>query len=468
MTDNRQKTGWRKAATLCLQCAMTLLVTFLSSCSTDYVNVIPKGSSALMSLDLAKMAEQSGMDDGERTALLKNVLGIDAPNECGIDLKQKVYAFETADGTLGVVAAVGSKSDLEKWIGLLAEKQKCSKPEEKKGFMFSVLHGNFIIGYSSDAILIMGPSVGSAQAELQRRMAKWLKADEDNGIKDSRLFERLETLDSPVALVAQAQALPDKFATFFTLGAPKGTTPTDVYVAATMNSNGKGQLEITGESFAFDPTTDKALKDASAAYKPISGRLVDRVPADAALTVTCGLNGETFIDQLRGNSGLRAMLAGLNTALDIDKMIKSIDGDVLVAMPQVGGRQSQFMVVAQTANADWLADVDYWKKSCPAGTAITDGRQPNTFILKSSESTIFFGHNGKELTLASNEQLANATNTKAPQSALPVTQGDVKGLKLCAVANMKVITGSDSKTSMMTDMLKPLFGKVYTVVFSMK
>ncbi len=453
---------------MCLQCTVVLLLAFLSSCSTDYVNVIPKGSTALMSLDLTKMAEQSGMDDSERAALLKSVLGIDDPNECGIDLKQKVYAFETTDGTLGVVGAVDSKGDLEKWIGQLAEKQKCSKPEGKKGFMFTVLHGNFVVGYSSDAILIMGPSVGSAQAELQRRMAKWLKADEDNGIKDSRLFERLETLDCPVTLVAQAQALPDKFAAFFTLGAPKGTAPTDVYIGATMNSNGKGLLEITGESFSFDPTTDKALKDASAAYKPIGGNLIDRTPTDAALTVACGLNGDTFINQLRGNSGLRAMLAGLNTALDIDKMIKSIDGDVLVAMPQVGGGQSQFMVVAQTANADWLADVDYWKKSCPAGTIITDGMQPNTFVLKSSESTVFFGHNGKELTLASSEQLANAASAKGQQSASPVAQSDIKGLKLCAVANVKAITSSNPEISVVTDMIKPLFGKVNAVVFSMK
>ncbi len=468
MTSKRLKTGLRRMATMCILCAVAMAATLMSSCSTDYVNVIPKGSTALMSLDLTKMAAQSGIDDSDRAAMLKAALDIDDANDCGIDLRQKVYAFETTDGTLGMVAAVSSKGDLEKWIGRLADSHKCSKPTEKKGFMFAVLHNSFVVGYSSDALLIMGPSVGSAQAELQRRMAKWLKADEEDGIKDSRLFERLEAMDSPVALVAQAQALPDKLAALFTIGAPKGTAPTDIYIAATMNSNGKGQLDIAGESFAFDPSTDKALKDAASAYKPIGGHLLNRIPANAAMAVACGLNGEEYIKQLHGNDAIRALLAGLNTALDIDKMIRSIDGDVIVAMPTVGEEKSSFLMVAQTANADWLADVDYWKKSCPSGSTITNGSKPGTFVLRSQDCNVCFGHNSNELTIASSEQLANDAGTTGQQSASTVAQDDVKGRKLCAVANVKAIVGNHPEASAATSMLKPFFGEVGTVVFSMK
>ncbi len=475
MTNKRLKTGLRRMATACLMCATAVAATLMSSCSTDYVNVIPKGSTALMSLDLAKMAEQSGMDDNRRAALLRETLGIDDINDCGIDLKQKIYAFETADGTLGMVAAVGSKAGLEKWLGRLADSQKCTKPAEKKGFMFAVLRNSFVVGYSSDAILVMGPSVGSAQAELQRRMAKWLKADDDEGIRDSRLFDRLETMDSPVALVAQAQVLPDKFAALFTLGAPKGTAPTDVYIAATMNSNGKGRLEITSESFAFDPTTDKALKDAAAVYKPISGSLSDEIPTDAAVTVACGLDGKAFVKLLHGNNATKALLAGLNTALDIDKMIRSIDGDAVVCIQDATDWKGSFRIVAQTTGADWLADVAYWKTSCPSGTTITDGKSPNTFVLRSPEYTVCFGHNGNNLTISGGEQAANPANSTAKpvvptaKSAAPTAvQAGFKGRKLCAVANMKAIIGSQPEVSAVTNVLKPLFGDVETVTFCMK
>ncbi len=468
MTNKRLKTGLRRMAAACLMCATAAAATLMSSCSTDYVNVIPKGSTALMSLDLAKMAAQSGMDDNRRAALLGETLGTDDINGCGIDLKQKVYAFETADGTLGMVAAVGSKGSLEKWLGRLADGKKCTRPAEKKGFMFAVLHNSFVVGYSSDAILVMGPSVGSAQAELQRRMAKWLKAGDDDGIRDSRLFNRLETMDSPVALVAQAQALPDKFAALFTLGAPKGTAPTDVYIAATMNSDGKGRLEITGESFAFDPSTDKALKDAAAVYKPIGGSLSGEIRTDAAVTIACGLDGKAFVRLLHGNNATKALLAGLNTALDIDKMIRSIDGDAVVSIPDAADWKGSFRMVAQTTGADWLDDVAYWKKSCPAGTTITDGKNPNTFVLGSPEYTVCFGHNGKELTISGGGQTANQAGGTAKPSAPAASQPGFKGRKLCAVVNVKAIAGSQPEASAVTNALKPLFGEVETVTFSMK
>ena len=475
MTNKRLKTGLRRMATACLMCATVVAMTLMSSCSTDYVNVIPKGSTALMSLDLAKMAEQSGMDDNRRAVLLRETLGIDDINDSGIDLNQKVYAFQTADGTLGMVAAVGSKGSLEKWLERLADSQKCTKPAEKKGFIFAVLRNSFVVGYSSDAILVMGPSVGSAQAELQRRMTKWLKADDDGGIRESLLFDKLETMDSSVALVAQAQALPDKFAALFTLGAPKGTTPTDVYIAATMDSDGKGRLEITSESFAFDPTTDKALKDAAAVYKPISGSLSDKIPTDAAVTVACGLDGKTFVKLLHGNNATKALLAGLNTALDIDKMIRSIDGNAVVCLQDAADWKGSFHMVAQTTGADWLADVAYWKTSCPSGTTITNGKSPNTFVLRSPEYTVCFGHNGKYLTISGGEQATNPANgtdkptvSAAKTAVSAAAQADFKGRKLCAVINMKTIAGSRPEISVVTNVLKPLFGDVETITFYMK
>ena len=59
-------------------------------------------------------------------------------------------------------------------------------------------------------------------------MVKYLKADEDEGITASPMFERLETITSPMAMVAQAQALPEKFVAPFTLGTPKDTDPSQV------------------------------------------------------------------------------------------------------------------------------------------------------------------------------------------------------------------------------------------------
>ena len=56
-------------------------------------------------------------------------------------------------------------------------------------------------------------------------MVKYLKADEDEGITASPMFERLETITSLWLWWLRLRRLPEKFVAPFTLGAPKGYRP---------------------------------------------------------------------------------------------------------------------------------------------------------------------------------------------------------------------------------------------------
>ena len=111
-------------------------------------------------------------------------------------------------------------------------------------------------------------------------MVKYLKADEDEGITASPMFERLENITSPMAMVAQAQALPEKFVAPFTLGTPKDTDPSQVVIAAEMDVK-DGILQVKGETFSFNKEIDEALKKAAQTYRPIKGSYVKSMPADA-------------------------------------------------------------------------------------------------------------------------------------------------------------------------------------------
>ena len=66
----------------------------LMSCSnSDYVNVVPRESVAMAAIDMGD--GEWAMGNGEWS--LENF---------GVDLSSKMYAFETPDGTLGLVAKV--------------------------------------------------------------------------------------------------------------------------------------------------------------------------------------------------------------------------------------------------------------------------------------------------------------------------------------------------------------------------
>lgn len=101
----------------------------------------------------------------------------------------------------------------------LAAKGTCQN-RKSAGFHFTVL-GRMDCRLGDASILIMGPAVLQMQPQLQQQMAKYLKQGEEDGITASKMYEKLDSIDSPMAMVAQAQALPEQFIAPFTLGAPK-------------------------------------------------------------------------------------------------------------------------------------------------------------------------------------------------------------------------------------------------------
>lgn len=442
------------------------MVFLMTSCSSDYVNVIPEGSTAIVAFDPSSMSKA-----GDKSInALKSLLQVDDLKGCGLDLGEKLYAFETPDGSLGLLAKVADDGDVEQWLGTLASKGEATKIKERKDVRFSIVHGNFVAGFTDDAFLIMGPSVGAAQAELQRQMIKYLKdGGDDNATRETPLFQRLETLSGPVTMVAQAQALPDKIAAPMTLGAPKGTSPADVYVAATMTVEPGGIVSIEGENFSFDKTIDQALKTAASRYKPVKGTYLNVAPTGSLLVMSCGVNGNDYIEQLRSNEAFRTILLGLNTALDVDMMLKSVDGDLLITIPAAHGDKYDFQLVADTRDRKWLSDVDYWKKSCPKGSSITDWTQPGTYHFSSADWNVWFGINGRgSLFFGSSEQLAAATS-KPSATPLPRAVVDkMRGKRLCMMVGIDALAAGQPDVRTALNVLRPVLGDVRTIVYSIK
>lgn len=144
-----------------------LFMMLLQACSgSDYLNAIPARSTALVSIDMQKMAEDDKL--AGKASVLKSLLQVDDVSECGIDVKSKLYLFESADGNLGLCAKVSDADELEKWLDKLSRGNTCTKVTERKGFHFSLMKSSWLVGFSDNALLVMGPVVADAQAELQR------------------------------------------------------------------------------------------------------------------------------------------------------------------------------------------------------------------------------------------------------------------------------------------------------------
>lgn len=443
------------------------LTAVLSACTKgDYVNAIPENSRMLMSIDMQQMKEEGQMaDDGQ---MLKKLFHTDDLSASGLDLKEKVYLFISADGNLGLCAKVDDAGKVEDWLNSLASQGTASKVKERRGYRFSVVGGTWVLAFSDESLLVSGPVVAAAQAEMQQQMARLLSHEEDDeGMRTSRLFQRLDSLPSAMAMVGHASALPEQFVAPFTLGAPKGSDASQIMIAAELH-NADRCLEVEGETFSFNASVDAALKKAAAVYRPIKGTYVASMAKDALAGMFLNVDGNAFLPLMQTNKGIQTLLMGINTAIDMDNIMRSVDGDMAIMMPSMGNATAQLMMAAQLKHSRWLADVDYWKESCPSGGRITDWGK-NAFCYTDGKTSYWFGVDDKMQYYSGSsrdEALASIRPAKEPISE--TVRHKIVGRKMVMVLNMNGVGKDQQMLQTFASMMTPLFGEFDTILYSLK
>lgn len=434
---------------------LVVFAVMFSSCSgDDYINAIPESSTLLMSTNTAKL---TGVGSQQ---LLKSLLHFKNIDKTGIDFSANVYFFEDARYNIGLCAKV---SDDDKLADML--QQAGCRVEKRRGFRFALLQGNWIVGFSDVSVLLMGPVIPAAIDEMKGQMVQYLKQSEDESIKGTPLMERLQTIDAPMAMVCQASALPEQFITPFTIGAPRDASPSDIMIAASMEVS-HGRLLISGQTFSFKKQIDEALQKAQQTYRPIKGDYVKTMSTSDGMGLFMNIDGKNFHKLIRQNRGVSTMLMGINTAIDMDNIIKSIDGDMALIASGLGNDKLQMMMGAKLGNSNWLKDVAYWKQSVPKGGRIGDWGK-NCFYYTGNQTAYYFGvtdnmqymsGGSKDEALRSIRPSQNPINNDLQQLII--------GNKLVMLINFEAL--KDQKAQAITSMLKPLFGELNTIVYTMK
>ena len=446
--------------------SLVAVFVLLSSCSgSDYLHAIPAKSTALISIDLPKMAGDDAVED--KASVLKAMLHVDDVSDCGIDLESKLYLFESADGNLGLCAKVADDDRIGDWIDGLVKQRLATPVTERKGFHFSVLKNSWLIGFSDEALLVMGPVVADAQSELQRQMVKYLSADEDNSVVSSKLFEKLEGISTPMAMVSLAQALPEKFVAPFTLGAPKGADASQVVIAAEMTVN-RGLLHINGETLSFNDEINQALKAARDNYRPIKGCYLKSMPADAQAAIFMNVDGTKFLPMMQNNQGIQQLLMGVNAAIDMDNIIRSVDGDMAIVIPSFSDNALKMSMSAQLKQSKWLQDVDYWKKSCPQGGKIGDWGK-NSYYYTDGKTSFYFGVSDDMQFFSGSDELTAEYSIKPSNHPISKDiQSLVEGQKLAMVVNLAKSGSGNDAISAISSLLTPVFGNISSIVYTLK
>lgn len=435
--------------------ACLLIIAFLSSCSDgEYRQAMPKACAALVSFDVGKI---SGVGNA---TLLKVLLRVRNLDESGIDLTRKIYLFESPDGNLGICAKVQDKGKLEQMFAKMS-----GKPVKYREACFARVGDAWLAGYNDRSLLIMGPLPVAAQEAMKGTMAQYLRQDEDNSVMASPMFGKLETISGSMAMVARAQALPKQLAAPMTLGAPKDADASQVLIAAEMSVENR-RLTIEGRPFSFNQRINKEIEESFKVYRPITGAYLQSMSDEALLGMFVNVDGKKFLPVLQHDKGFQALLAGINQAIDMDNIIRSVDGDMCIIVPRYSDRAVQLSMAARLAHARWLADVPYWKQSVPQGARLVDAGKnvysysdgKTSFCFGVSEDKQFFSGSSRQEALAS----MGRTRTPLPEQL----RGEIKGQKMVMVIHFGDVRNETMKV--FVDLLRPVFGPVNTMVYKLK
>ena len=177
------------------------------------------------------------------------------------------------------------------------------------------------------------------------------------------------------------------------------------------------------------------------------------------------VDGKQFHQLMIQNQAVTAMLAGINTAIDMDNIIKSVDGDLTLVTSSLGKDNLHLMMAARLSGAPWLADVDYWKQSVPSGGHIGDWGK-NCYYYTGNGTTYYFGVTpDMQYMSGGSPEEARLSITASPKPLPSDLQSLVKGTRFAMVVNFRAL-GND-KAAAVISLLKPLFGDINTIVYTM-
>lgn len=438
-----------KAVWLIMVCALCL-----ASCrDNDYVRSIPASATAVMKIDGAVVAGSHKMLSllpfGDKTADV-------------IDLSREVYAFETVDGNLGMCARVKDSDAL-----LEALKTVTTSEVRRQGdYRLADINNSWAVGFNDKSLVVLGPVSAAALPDAQRSIVRMLKQDEDASIMARPMYSKLDSIDSRVAFVAQVQALPEKFAAPFMLGAPKGADASQVAVAAGVDIK-DGIVRIDCQSFSFDKSIDRELKKSRAAFRPVKGVFSQSMSHNQLFSLFANVKGKEFLPLLQSDRSLQAVLMGLNTAVDFDNIMRSVDGDLAFMFSGMSQDNIAMTMLARVDNPVWTADVDYWKQSCQPGCSITGSN--GSWVYRGGDTSFSFGLQDDVFYAISGQAPASIRQLLKPSQPI---YGEVSrmiaGNRMAMVLNLKPLAANSAAAGGMFDMLKPIIDNVKAVVCVMK
>ncbi|MBR1667256.1 MAG: DUF4836 family protein [Bacteroidaceae bacterium] len=389
---------------------VVLMVVSLCSCSkTDYQNVIPANATLVAKVDVRNIAEKGDVANSKAVDLLKAYLTlvvngkdmkqakayIDDPVAMGFDFSMPVYLFMVGNEQAGLTLKVADEDAVKDFLMLLHKQRLASKPVEKHELMCGMLLDEISYSYDGKTFLLLA-SLGESRASRLEQMAQQLmNQTEDDSFVSTDAFDRLEgESDKDVVLYSTLAALPKALSKEVTPFLPTTVKLSDIDMVATLQF-GPGKMDLNAQLKGSPMAQTLVFDEAEKNLFGMAGEYLDKLSGDAVLWMGTCVKGEWLLEQLKKYPKWKELLFLMERGIDIEWMLKEIDGDVAIEIRNVGqdteAGMADFDAYAQVKDTPFLVDVDDWKQNMKEYGMTMQEVGKNQYVLNAEGHTIAWG-----------------------------------------------------------------------------
>lgn len=293
-----------------------------------YLNALPADMQALARIDVPVLAEEAQLS---MTDVAKVFIPGNTPEgaDVGIDFSHPLFAFAASSGNFGLVASMADEKTFTKVCEALHTQGRASAIAHQRGYSWVTLKEQWLCAYDGKRALIMGPAIGAAQDQLRTEMARLLSQKKGQSGLESVYFKRLTNATGAAVAMIGPELLPEKARKFLAKADIDSHEDALLCLSMTTRSN---ELQIDANVEALTAEVKQQMTHLDDLLRPMKGELLPYSHNNATAWLGMNVKGEDLLKFLCSQKSARTALLAMNMAVDFDRILSSIDGDMALEL----------------------------------------------------------------------------------------------------------------------------------------
>ena len=358
--------------------SLALLIGLVCSCSTgpNYGKLIPKDAAFVMSLNVEKAIESSGLEgEKEPQEILVKLLKssnfsratrekleeiVDDIDEAGLDLREPLMMFysPTYKNEVGLTGAVYDAQKLENLINAMAREALCNKVNTYGELRYSVMD-KMVLAFNDSWFFVTERKSSQINEEAVLDEIEGLfMQDEEKSLYGTDVYEKMSDREGFFQMLLQGEGLRDalkKYPEFKNImaGMPQNVDLKDFAYLCDLVLK-KGEILLTGETLLLSDEAEEWVENFGG-YGKIAGDFNAYLPTDAIFQMVANVDGADLFKQVEANGDLAAELGEQQMNM-IKQLMTNVKGDCALFVEGMISRTDfpEMALYVQTENADWL------------------------------------------------------------------------------------------------------------------